>query len=116
MSAQVPVAVKKLKPHVINNAIDLREFLSEANTLRRLKHRYTMLAYLYVVCPRVNTAAESEANGMSSVGLGIKGQETRILMLEITLVSKVAILRPDGLRSSVQEFISPALQAFGCQA
>ena len=39
MVAQVPVAVKKLKPHVINNAIDLREFLSEANTLRRLKHR-----------------------------------------------------------------------------
>ena len=39
MGAQVPVAVKKLKPHVINNAIDLREFLSEANTLRRLKHR-----------------------------------------------------------------------------
>ena len=49
MSAQVPVAVKKLKPHVINNAIDLREFLSEANTLRRLKHRYTLLAYLCTV-------------------------------------------------------------------
>lgn len=39
MSVQVPVAVKKLKAHVISNAIDLREFLSEANTLRRLKHR-----------------------------------------------------------------------------
>jgi hypothetical protein len=36
---QVQVAVKKLKPHVLSNAVDLREFLSEANTLRRLKHR-----------------------------------------------------------------------------
>lgn len=37
--SQVPVAVKKLKAHVLNNTADLREFLSEANTLRRLKHR-----------------------------------------------------------------------------
>ncbi|KAL0021605.1 hypothetical protein WJX79_004187 [Trebouxia sp. C0005] len=36
----VQVAVKKLKPHVLSNAMDLREFLSEANTLRRLKHRH----------------------------------------------------------------------------
>ena len=36
---QVQVALKKLKPHVLSNAVDLREFLSEANTLRRLKHR-----------------------------------------------------------------------------
>ena len=36
---QVPVAVKKLKPEVLTNARDLREFLAEANTLRQLKHR-----------------------------------------------------------------------------
>lgn len=36
----VPVAVKKLKSHVLSNAVDLREFLSEANTLRRLKHKH----------------------------------------------------------------------------
>jgi len=41
---QVQVAVKKLKPHVLSNAVDLREFLSEANTLRRLKHRWASLA------------------------------------------------------------------------
>ncbi len=40
---QVQVAVKKLKPHVLSNAVDLREFLSEANTLRRLKHRSAKL-------------------------------------------------------------------------
>jgi len=40
---QVQVAVKKLKPHVLSNAVDLREFLSEANTLRRLKHRLANL-------------------------------------------------------------------------
>lgn len=36
---QVNVAVKKLKPHVLSNTSDLREFLAEANILRRLKHR-----------------------------------------------------------------------------
>ena len=36
---QVPVAVKKLKPEVLTNARDLREFLAEANALRQLKHR-----------------------------------------------------------------------------
>lgn len=45
---QLPVAVKKLKAHVISNAIDLREFLFEANTLWRLKHRWHPAAFLDV--------------------------------------------------------------------
>ena len=34
-----PVAVKQLRPEVLSSPDDLREFLTEANLLRKLKHR-----------------------------------------------------------------------------
>lgn len=46
---QVQVAVKKLKAHVLNNTADLREFLSEANTLRRLKHRSDKIVHDHII-------------------------------------------------------------------
>jgi serine/threonine protein kinase len=34
-----PVAVKRLRPDVLKSPADLREFLTEANLLRKLAHR-----------------------------------------------------------------------------
>ncbi|KAL0045432.1 hypothetical protein WJX82_006390 [Trebouxia sp. C0006] len=75
----VQVAVKKLKPHVLSNAVDLREFLSEANTLRRLKHRH-IVEFKGVGCMEPQTP-ESMATSLYIVQEYMSGSTLKVHVL-----------------------------------